>query len=346
MTSVEQSHAHRLAVHRTDPGRIAALAARYPRIGLDGLIAGRAGRPSRGRWVRVPARAAVTGFRWSRRDGRDRDWWPQGIDLRVEPDGRRILAVSWYARPRRGGPRGTRIAFVELRPGEAPRYWRVLLIEAEGSDGLADPGIRPVAAHAGGLAWRGDRLYVASTFDGVRVFDLRDILDSSRPGLLGLGRRGAGPDGALALLPQREHWMPAEGAERMRYSFLSLDRRHEGETFIAGEYLRDEPAGRLVELARDGDSAATIIVSRVPGLLRMQGAAMVDERCFVTTSSGTMAPGDLWVGEAGRFTRHAGVLPPGPEDLALEPGTRTLWSLSEQPGRRWVLTIDADAWAG
>ncbi len=333
-----EAHEHRLTVRRARPERVEALARRFPRIGLDALLAGATGRPSRGRWTAVPAPAAVTGFRWSRRDGRDRDWWPQGIDVRADPDGARTLAISWYARSRPGGPRGARIAFVRLRPGERPRYWSVLLVEAGDS---GEP--RPVETHAGGLAWVGNRLHIASTFDGIRVFDVRDILDASRPGLL--DRRGIGPGGARALLPQREHWVPADGGERMRYSFLAAGR----EGLIAGEYVRDDPAGRLIELRRphgadEATVAASLAASVTPGIPRMQGAALVDGRWFVSASTGN-APGDLWVGEPGHLVRHAGVLPPGPEDLAFEPGTRMLWTLSEHPRRRWVLAVDADAWA-
>lgn len=347
--AITEQHPHRLEVRPTDPAVIDAVAARHPRIGLDGLLAGAAGRGSTGRWTRVPAAAAVEGFRWSRRDDRDADWWPQGIDVRPGPGGERVIAVSWYARARPGGPEGARVSFVQLRAGRRPRVRHVLLVEAVASGG---PGFRPIGTHAGGLAWVGDRLWVASTFDGVRVFDSRDILDASRPGLLGFGRRGAAPGSAaasaraVAILPQCEHWAPPEGAERMRYSFISADRRGDGEAFVAGEYDRDDPTGRLVELARTADGAETRHGAvLVPGLTRMQGATPLDGRWFVTASAGS-ADGDLWVGAPGSLVRHAGVLPPGPEDLSLEPGTRVLWSLSEHPRRRWVFSIDADAWPG
>jgi len=343
---------HHLVVRRGAVDRIDVLSANHRRIGLDGLLAGAAGRGSAARRTRVPAAAAVEGFRWNRRDDRDADWWPQGIDVRVLPGGARLLAVSWYARPRPGGPRGARVSFVHLRPGRRPRYRHVLLVEAR-PDAEGDvPGFRPVETHAGGLAWHGDRLWAASTFDGVRVFDVRDILDASRPGFLGFGRRSAAPGsaaamaGAVAILPQAEHWAPPEGAERMRYSFLSVDRRADAEAFVAGEYSRDDPTGRLVELSREAEGARTRHgEALVPGLTRMQGATPVDHRWFVTASAGS-ANGDLWVGAPGAMTRHAGVLPPGPEDLALEPGSRILWSLSEHPRRRWVFSIDADAWPG
>ena len=64
----------------------------------------------------------------------------------------------------------------------------------------------------------------------------------------------------------------------------------------------------------------------------------------VSIDTRSLAPGDLWTGRPDSLVRHAGVLPPGPEDLALEAGTRMLWSLSEWPRRRWVFALDADVW--
>jgi hypothetical protein len=314
-----------LSVQRTDPALLDAIAVRHRRIGLDGLLRGEAGGARRGRWTRVPARAATAGFRWDRRDGRDRVWWPQGIDLR-SVDGVRIVAVSWYAQPRTAAAAGSRISFVQLRPGGEPRYWHVALVVPVAEAGGVS--LRPVTAHAGGIAWDGDLLYVASTLHGLRVFDVGDIFVT----------RGD----ARAVLPQRERWAADEAdADRLRFSFVSLDRSREPGSLLAGEYLRDDPAGRLVSLRLDDAEAA---ISHGPGLVRMQGATVVDDRWFVTTSEGIRTRGDLWVGGPTDLTRHRGVLPPGPEDIAHEPGTRILWSLSEHPGRRWVFAIDADAW--
>jgi hypothetical protein len=42
-------------------------------------------------------------------------------------------------------------------------------------------------------------------------------------------------------------------------------------------------------------------------------------------------------------TRHRGVLPPGPEDLAVWRSRDQLWTLAEHPGRRSVLAVRASA---
>lgn len=335
-----------LRVRRTDAAIVESLAGEFPRIGFRGLLDGAAGRGRRGRWTRVPAAAAIEGFRWQRRDARDRVWWPQGIDMRVEADGTRVLAVSGYAHPHRRVRGGARISFVVLRPGAPPRYRHVALVEAvPDADARGGVGMRPVLVHAGGIAWHGDRLLVAATFGGIRVFELRDILRTTAPRWGGLlGRKGVGPFGSRAVLPQREHWDAASSsADRARYSFLSLEHGAPAR-IVAGEYLRDEPVGRLLRVPLPVDDEAEVDEVHVPGLMRMQGAAVVDDVWFVATSEGFRAGGDLWVGTPEALTRHRGVLAPGPEDLAREPGSRRLWTLSERPGRRWVYRIDADDW--
>ncbi len=343
-----------------DAGLVIALAATHERVGLAGLLAGR-GR--RARAAAVPARAAVPGrgYRWDRSDRRDRVWWPQGVDIRDD-----VIAVSWYAKPRGGREVATRLSFVDLRDPRRPRYHHVLLVEA-----VADPsspgGVRaaPVSVHAGGIAWIGGRIHVADTFGGLRVFEVADILRVTRPGgwrarfALALDRRRdilARRDAVLGfdhVLPQSGGWTAesAEGARRLRYSFVSLEHDEAAPHLVAGEYRNADGQGRLVRMpvdaatgevgAADGTGAPEV---HEPGIERMQGACVVDGTWYITTSQGTRRNGDLWTGAPGALVRHRGVLPRGPEDLARQPSTRLLWSVTEQPGARWLYAIDADAW--
>jgi hypothetical protein len=282
----------------------------------------------RARWARVPGRAAEEGLRWNRRDQRTRTWWPQGIDVRADERGRTIL-VSWYARTR-GRETATRVTVLRIE-GRRARYHHVLLVEGE------PDAQRPVAVHAGGIAWHGDRLLVADTFGGIRVFDLRDIVRVRR-------RRFA----HRYLLPQSGSiaGVTRHGSRRLRYSFVSLEEAPDGPRLVVGEYRNDADGGRLARIPVDGDPGGPEFELHEPRIPRMQGACVVDGIWCLTTSEGTRRPGDLWVGAPGDLTRHRGVLPPGPEDLAREPGTRMLWSLSEQPGRRYVFRISLDRWAG
>ena len=325
-------------------GQIDELAARHPRIGLDELLR-RRGR--RARVSRPLAEAAVWGFRWPLIEQWSRRWWPQGVDTR--PDGGDILAVSWFAQRRRGRSRGSRVSFVDLRDPRRPRFHHVLLVEpVRGHDGRVR--MDPVHVHAGGLAWVGGRLYAAATFDGLVSFELDDILDTNRrrPGR-------AGPFGARYVLPLSARYRAAarDGARSLRYSFVSVERG--GTTgapshLVVGEFGAESTGRRLARIGVPGrpttgdePSAADVVEVTEPGIARMQGSCVIGDRWFVSASNG-LEPGDLWVGAPGGWTRHADVLPAGPEDLAASVDGSTIWSLSEWPGRRWVFRMDAARW--
>lgn len=273
------------------------------RIGLAGLVA-RRGR--RARWAAAPGPAVSggVGIRWPRCEQRDRRWWPQGVDVQGH-----LVAVSWH-RVVDGTDTAARVTFVDLRP-RRPRFWHVLLVEAD---------LTPIPIHAGGLAWDGDRLYVADTFGGLRHFDTRDIVRAGR----------------TYLLPQSGGYVSQqiEGERTMRYSFVSLEHGGTVPRLIAGEYRKGTDDARLLRLELGGGAGELH-----PGPDRMQGACVVDGTWYVTTSNGPLRNGDLWVGKPGALVRREGVLPPGPEDLAHEPGSRRLWSVSEHPGQRWVYSI-------
>ena len=76
----------------------------------------------------------------------------------------------------------------------------------------------------------------------------------------------------------------------------------------------------------------------------MQGVAVHDSTWFVTASTGEGEPGDLHVGAPGAWRRHRGVLPTGPEDVDWSRPGEELWCVTEWPGRRWVLRVDATRW--
>jgi hypothetical protein len=324
----------RYEVHRERPdgGLIEELAAAHPRIGVDGLLRGRGRRA----WVDLPpAPAAIEGFRWGVLDGWSQRWWPQGIELLEGNDD--VLLVSWFAQERHGATQGARITVVDRRDRRSPRYHHVLLVEPW-RDGLV-VRMRPVGIHAGGLALVGDRLYVAATYGGLRRFDLRDILRVSRR---------AAPFGYRHVLPQSGHerLLGGEGDDRMRFSFVSVERDPTGgsEHLVVGEFGPESHGRRLGRIPlSEGSERVGLIDLHEPGIPRMQGATIVDGIWFVSASHG-LKPGDLWVGSGGTWVRHAAVLPPGPEDLSASHDGRRLWSLSEYPKRRWVFAIEAGRW--
>jgi hypothetical protein len=289
-------------------------------VGLDGVLSSR---PMRARPARVPG-DRVDGFRWRFRDRRSQRWWPQGIAV-GDHAGVPIALVSWYAQPKRERGAAARISIINLSDPKRPRYWHVLLVEAR----LTPSGtvFDPVAVHAGGIAWAGDRLLVAATFGGIREFRLADILR--------LPNRALEP-GHLHALPQAAAYTPPSGDQRrLRFSFLGAetgDAAADDSRFVAGEY--DAGHGGRLARVRLTSTGASVEQVTVPGISGMQGTALHAGVWFVSSSRGT-ADGDLWVGKRGNIRRERG-LPPGPEDLAVWPERNELWSVTEWPGKRWV----------
>jgi len=262
---------------------------------------------------------AAAAWRWAGRDAWSAVWWPQGVAA-GEHDGVPLVLVSWFSQERRGRRRGARLTVVDLSDERRPRYRHVLLVEADGS---------PARVHAGGIAWSDDRLLVAATYGGIREFRLSDI------------RRDA--DGTLRL-PQHDAFLPAIDGERLRCSFLSLEGADElGLDVIAGEYAAHD-RGRLARL-RVGDGTARVVETFVPGIPRMQGAVRHDGRWLVSAGRGDRVPGDLWAGTPGSMARHAGALPIGPEDLAVWPERRQLWTVTEYPRKRRLVRLGLGRWA-
>jgi hypothetical protein len=247
-----------------------------------------------------------------------------------------VLLISWFAQKRRGATQGVRITVVDRRDRRRPRYHHVLLVEPWRDGSVVR--MRPVNIHAGGLALVDNRLYAAATFDGLRRFELGDILLVS----------GRGPFGHRHVLPQSGHerLVGGEGDERMRFSFVSLERDSAGGDahLVVGEFGPESHGRRLgrVPMGDRGDRGEVIDVHE-PGIPRMQGATVVDGTWFVSASDG-LRPGDLWVGSGGTWVRHSAVLPPGPEDLSASHDGHRLWSLSEYPRNRWVFAMDTERW--
>jgi hypothetical protein len=305
-------------------------------VGLDGLLADRGHRARR---VRVPGTDVAEGFRWRLRDVWSQTWWPQGIAV-GDHGGVPVAVTSWYAQPRRGIEMGARISVVNLSDPRRPRYHHVLLVSPRRLDGGI--GFDPVRVHAGGIVWAGDRLFVAATRGGIREFRLSDIMRTPSRGVL---RRGSGPFGYRYLLPESGGFTPqTEQKGRMRYSFIALEHGASDAggdiRLVGGEYSTGERA-RLARM-RVLDGGTVIDESHVPAIPQMQGAVLHDGTWFVTASRGDKLGGDLWVGTPGGMVRREHALPPGPEDLAVWPERRQLWSVTEFPGKRWVFAVDLD----
>ncbi|TFV67296.1 UNVERIFIED_ORG: hypothetical protein E4P37_03870 [Bacillus sp. AZ43] len=306
---------------------------RARRVGLDGVLADldRAGEA-----CPVPGAAAGAGLTWDAADRVDPAWWPQGV---AAVGTGAVLLVSWYRRRRPPlPPGGVRISVVDRTDPERPRYRHVRLVAPRWIPGL--PGLGAVRVHAGGIAVCGETLLVADTLSGVRVFRLGDVLRRRHEYVL--------PQAGAYRLPL------GRGPRRLRFSFLSAGDADGRPTLVVGEYRRAadaaprlaryplDPATGLPAVDERGRTVAPEVHDDQPR--RMQGAAVHGSTWFLSASAGEGVAGDLYVGAPGRWTRHRGALPTGPEDLAWSRPGEELWSVTEAPGNRWVYPIDVRRW--
>lgn len=304
---------------------IDALAARYGgRVGLDAVL-GHLDRRLRRTWA--PGLAVHRAWAWDAADRRDRRWWPQGVSASAAADvAGRLLAVSWYAKDG-----GSRLSFLDLA---ARRYRHVTLVVAGKS------GSEPLRAHAGGIVWHGPYLHVAATGRGFWTCHADDVLST--------------PEGFV--LPVRFGYRAAadDGTDRLRYSFLSLDTEVTPPELIVGEYGSSTQTRRLAHFPLDPESlllatddegtSYPLLVDG--GVVRAQGAVRVGGTYYLTTSHGPWGLGSVHAGRPGAFRHHRWATPMGPEDLAHEPETDLLWTVTEHPRRRWVVAIRRSRVAG
>lgn len=333
-----------LAAGRDRRAAADALASRYGgRVGLEGVLADL---DRLGHDLLSSGSAARWAFSWDHEDNRSKRWWPQGITSSADADptseeyaGRRLLVTSSYSKKLDGVSKGCRITVVDVTDEGRVRYRHVLLADVR-LTAAGEPVVQPVHAHAGGIVWSGGLLHVAATRSGIHTFRLDDI--TAVPPEVGLGHR--------SVLPLHRTWAARteDGAEPMRYSFLSLGRDGGTRSLLAGEYGNGRSTRRIVTYALDGEgapatdaqgtAAPTLLCAQGPS--RMQGAVSVDGRLHVVTSNGRRGRGSLWVGPPDRLTRVKRVLPPGPEDITYWPSRDELWTVTEYPGRRQVLALE------
>ncbi len=344
---MSRDHLSSIHLRRTDENSAdidAAVRQFGPRVGLAGVL-GHLNRQAQR--TRVPGLAVEWGFRWNDSDERTERWWPQGITTSADAsdaediDGRRLLMTSWYSKKIDGQNRGSRITVVDI---DTLQYRHVLLVVPE-RDAEGRLALKPLLVHAGGLVWCGPYLHVAGTRRGLFSCLVDDILrvDSTEDTF-----------GYRYVLPVRFAYDAdaTEGVEKMRYSFLSLDRSAVPPQLVAGEYGVAEMTRRLVKfpldpetlhLATHEDGTSRPVWLDERGLGHMQGAALVDGVYYVTASRGRRRLGQVHVGRPGSFRTLPRTLPVGPEDISYWPSTDTFWSLSEYPGRRYVFCVRRDA---
>ncbi|WP_248580743.1 hypothetical protein [Nocardioides sp. InS609-2] len=326
------------------------------RVGLDGLLESLKWQAKESLLGRLLGRAVSRAITWDAYDRRDVRWWPQGISTSADASdtedigGRRVLVATWYSKVIGGVSYGSRVTFLDL---DTLKYRHVLLVTPR-LDKAGKLVLRPLQIHAGGVVWAGQYLHVAATSRGFVTFRLDDIMrvpgDDDHPDEFGIDDERVASYGHRYVLPLRFSYRAEtdEGHTRLRYSFVSLDRRSEPPTMIAGEYGRGsdstrlaryhlDPSTWLLETGEDGFSRPIELDDG--GVVQMQGGVVAGGRYHLTVSKGPHTPGSVYVGQPGSFRRRMFATPMGPEDIAYWPSTDELWSISEHPRRRWVFAM-------
>ena len=242
---------------------------------------------------RLLGRAVREAWAWDAYDERDENWYPQGISTSADSSDTEVVgptAAGCSSPPgtppaKDGIKRGSRVTFIDL---DTLEYRHVLLVVPV-FDKAGALQLRPMNIHAGGIVWAGPWLHIAATSRGLR----------HRAGRRHhAGRRGRRPTRTRSA-STAPGWRPSgtatccrcaatyqaftdEGHDKLRYSFLSLDRRSDPPALVAGEYAHDpdastrlaryplDPATWQLETGEDGFSRPLAIDEG--GVRQMQGA--------------------------------------------------------------------------
>lgn len=294
----------------------------------------------------------ATGFRWNTGDESVDYWYPQGITGSADAgDAGSLLMVSWYHRTDARPTKGARISVVDVSDLSQPRYRHLLLVDpvetAEGADFGPAEYDSGGALHAGGITWIGDRLYVADTSQGLRVYDLSRMFaptnadDTERVGIAG-ARSDA--HGYAYAVPRVARYVRAAGACSVRFSFVARGDVGGEPALITGEYVSDSPNGRLVAWPLDvetgllaGPGTTYASAAAIGGQTRVQGALRAGDTWYMSSSSQGGSSGRLYVARAGSASTSVPWIR-GCEDLYLDAADR-LWTAGEHPGARDVVSI-------
>lgn len=308
----------------------------------------------------VPAKSVA--YCWNAGDSKTSKWIPQGVSTVSDADsdetwgksGKPIL-VAWYA------DHAIRLTFVN--PAKHS-YRHVLLVYPTMKGGKAT--YTDIDVHAGGIAWFGNKLYVADTQAGLRQFDMTQIYDlgkskagtTKKKGWVGLHGKTYYGHAYRYVMPQTGSWQNAKGkapaskckgSGPLRTSWASVDRTaRQRPELVLGEYCATaSPKGRVVTYplkvgtgivgtggVAHANWAATLPDKKIQGGVRSHGWWWFSHN--VDTTSGakrgqlltTVRKGGGW----GEVTRQT--VSYGPEDLSCYRGQRRIWTVAEHAGKR------------
>lgn len=260
------------------------------------------------------------------------DWYPQGLTCSDESGSIGVPAflASWYFKPE-VGERGIRVSFLSPK---TLKYQHALLVEAK-----PDGSYGPINIHAGGIACDGDLVYIADTKRGLRVFDLKHVLDlRTAQNDLGdptrVGRQGGKfhAFGYRYVMPQTDFWKVAKPGPL--FSFVSIDRSGGTPRLVTGEYRENDPGGWVGRwpLGLAGGEPEDAFVMGQP---KIQGAISWGGKWYLSQAAGANANGKLLVQTDGKLETRG--FPIGPEDLTVQGGK--LWSVTEFRNRRIIFGV-------
>ncbi|MBL8741880.1 MAG: hypothetical protein JNK04_12320, partial [Myxococcales bacterium] len=294
-------------------------------------------------------------FRWEDEENDKETWVPQGLTGSADADasalvgGRRLALVSFYwnedAAPN-DPAKGVRLALVDITNPNEPQYRFILLVEPK-----AGPDWGIVDIHAGGIAWFGDYLYVASTGSGLRVFDMRTIFQADTSmDLIGCDATSCKAGLYKYVLPQVGRYQRVTTCDEPPiFSFVALDRSLVPPALVTGEYCSDTACagplnGRVFRYALD--PATGLLVGDQTfardafymGERQVQGAVSIGDIFFFSSSAPAGGAGALYRVEVGNSATFGWV--DTPEDLMVDGASSTLFGLSEGVGERVVFEAD------
>jgi len=330
-----------------------ALETKLPSAGLSGVL----GDLNRSGVVASSAPGGPCGvvfaFHWDSSENTKAWWIPQGITGSADAnasglvEGRRVVVASFYYDPAKdpgsNGDKGIRVAFVDVTNENAPKYRFALLVQPTGT--TSAPDFAAIKIHAGGIAWVGNHLYVADTFQGFRVFDTRRIYR------VATGQNSIGCGGGTCYAGLYKYILPEVGSYSRttkcspRFSFVSTVRDASGTGLVSGEYCSGtsctaplagrlfrwplDPATDLPGSARIWPSAAWFAAER-----QLQGAAESGSSMYMSSSEPAGAAGALFKDTT--ISHKSFTWIDSPEDLMIDPARNRLWGLSEAAGARYV----------
>lgn len=294
-------------------------------------------------------------FRWEDSENDKPTWVPQGITGSADAhadglvEGRRLVLVSFYwnadAEPS-AAKKGVRLALVDVTNPQVPKYRFLLLVEPKPNK---DWGI--IDIHAGGLAWVGDYLYVASTGLGMRVFDMRRILRADTT------EDVIGCDGTTCKAGLYKYVLPQVGTYKRQtpcdpapiFSFVGLDRSSTPPALVTGEYCSTTAcptplSGRVFRYPLDPASgllAADVTYAKhafYMGERQVQGAAAIGDTFYLSSSEPAGGAGALYRVDAGGRSSFGWI--DTPEDLMVDGPAGQLFCLSEEVAERAVIAAD------